>query len=54
MVFAAEWCMVRGLRLLLLLDAAGMLVASSITDPIIGDVALAPLLSSRCWAASPA
>lgn len=44
MVFAAEWCMVRGLRLLLLLDAAGMLVASSITDPIIGDVALAPLL----------
>ena len=34
----------RGLRLVLLLDAAGMLVASSITDPIIGDVALAPLL----------
>lgn len=36
--------MVRGLRLLLLLDAAAMVVASTITDPIVSDVALAPLL----------
>jgi len=36
--------MLRGLRLLLLLDAAAMVVASTITDPIVSDVALAPLL----------
>src|ERR1700759_568268 len=36
--------MMRGLRLVLLLDAIGMLVASRITDPIVSDVALAPLL----------
>jgi hypothetical protein len=34
----------RGLRLVLLLDAIGMLVVSRITDPIVSDVALAPLL----------
>jgi hypothetical protein len=36
--------MVRGLRLLLILDGIGMLVASTISDPIISDVAFAPLI----------
>jgi hypothetical protein len=34
----------RILRLLLLVDAAGLVVASTISDPIVGDVALAPVL----------
>jgi hypothetical protein len=34
----------RGLRLLLLIDAAAMVAASTISDPIVGDVALAPAL----------
>ncbi len=34
----------RGLRVLLLIDAVAMVVASTISDPIIGDVALAPTL----------
>ncbi len=36
--------MVRGLRLLLILDGIGMLAASTIHDPIISDVAFAPLI----------
>jgi hypothetical protein len=34
----------RALRILLLVDAAAMLAASTVTDPILGDVALAPTL----------
>jgi hypothetical protein len=34
----------RGLRLLLLTDAAGLALASTISDPIVGDVAIAPTL----------
>src|SRR3954447_10010120 len=34
----------RALRILLLVDAAAMLAASTISDPILGDVALAPTL----------
>jgi hypothetical protein len=34
----------RGLRLLLLVDAIGLAAASTISDPILGDVALAPTL----------
>jgi hypothetical protein len=34
----------RGLRLLLVVDAAAMAAASTVSDPIIGDVALAPTL----------
>ena len=32
----------RGLRVLLLVDAAAMAAASTISDPIVGDVALVP------------
>ena len=34
----------RALRILLLVDAAAMLAASTVSDPILGDVALAPTL----------
>jgi hypothetical protein len=34
----------RALRLLLVVDAAGLVVASTISDPIVGDVAMAPVL----------
>jgi hypothetical protein len=34
----------RGLRLLLLIDAVGLAWASTISDPIVGDVAIAPTL----------
>jgi hypothetical protein len=34
----------RGLRLLLVLDAVGLAVVSTISDPIMGDVAMAPVL----------